>query len=113
MSIKINIPGHSRHFTNNIRVVEVDGNTVGECLNHLVKKFPEIKTGLFDKDGELLNYFSIYVNGESAYPEELIKPVKDGDELHYRIDNYRRVTSRPALIPLTTTQPISCLGGTF
>lgn len=24
---------------------------------------------------------NIYVNGESAYPEELAKPVKDGDEL--------------------------------
>jgi len=30
----------------------------------------------------LLNYVDIYVNQESSYPEELAKPVKDGDELH-------------------------------
>jgi molybdopterin converting factor small subunit len=37
---------------------------------------------LFDKSGNLLNYVDIYVNGESSYPEELAKPVKDGDEIH-------------------------------
>ena len=31
---------------------------------------------------QLLSYIDIYVNRESAYPEELNKPVKDGDELH-------------------------------
>jgi len=30
----------------------------------------------------LLNYVEIYVNLESSYPEELAKPVRDGDELH-------------------------------
>jgi molybdopterin converting factor small subunit len=24
----------------------------------------------------------VYVNNESAYPEELAKPVQDGDEIH-------------------------------
>jgi hypothetical protein len=29
----------------------------------------------------LLNYVDIYVNQDSSYPEELAKPVKDGDRL--------------------------------
>ncbi len=66
---------------NNMEVVEVSGNTVGDCLNHLVKQFPGIEKMLFAKDSKLLGYASIYVNGEDAYPEELAKPVKDGDEL--------------------------------
>ena len=42
-------------------------------------EFPNLK--LFDTDGELLAYLDVYVNGESAYPEGLKKPVKDGNEL--------------------------------
>ncbi len=82
MSIKINISPVLYQYTNNERVAEVNGSTVGECLNDLVRQFPNIKQWLFDKNGKLYSYFDIYVNGKSAYPEELAKPVKDGDELH-------------------------------
>ena len=81
MSTKINISPFLYQYTNNQQVTEVNGRTVGQCLDHLVKQFPSIKQGLFDKNGELLGYLDIYVNGKSAYPEELAKPVKDGDEL--------------------------------
>jgi len=37
---------------------------------------------VFAKEGKLLDYVSIYVDGEFAYGDELAKPVKDGDELH-------------------------------
>ena len=82
MSIKINIPSYMKPFTNNMEVVEVNGSTVGECLSHLVKQFPSMKKQLFSKNGELFEYIIIPVNGESAYPEQLAKPVKDGDELN-------------------------------
>ena len=82
MSIKINIPSYMKSFTNNMRVVEVNGSTVGECLNHLVKQFPGMKKQLFSKNGNLFENIIISVNGESAYPEQLAKPVKDGDELN-------------------------------
>ena len=68
-------------FTNNMEVVEVNGSTVGGCLNHLVKQFPGIKKRLFSKKGNLFENIIISVNGESAYPEQLAKPVKDGDEI--------------------------------
>jgi len=82
MSIKINIASYLKPLANNLEVVEVNGSTVGECLNHLVKQFPRMEKMLFDKNGELLSYAGIYLNGEDAYPEELAKPVKDGDELY-------------------------------
>ncbi len=82
MSIKINIASYLKPLTNNMEVVEVNGSTVGECLNHLVKQFPAMEKMLFDKNGKLLSYVGIYLNGEDTYPEELAKPVKDGDELH-------------------------------
>ncbi|MBA7680360.1 hypothetical protein ES703_88675 [subsurface metagenome] len=82
MSIKISIPSYMRSFTNNMKVVEVNGSTVGVCLNHLVKQFPGMKKQLFSKNGNLFENIIISVNGESAYPEQLTKPVKDGDELN-------------------------------
>ncbi len=80
--IKINIPLYMQSFTNNMKVVEVHGSTVGECLNHLVKQFPGIKKQLFSKKGNLFENIIVSVNGESAYPGQLAKPVKDGDELN-------------------------------
>jgi len=83
MSIKVNIPWFLRQLINEVEVAEVDGSTVGECLEHLVEQFPIIKQKLFnDKTGKLFDYIDIYVNRESSYPEESAKPVKDGDEIH-------------------------------
>ena len=82
MSIKIGIPSFLLPFTNDIEAVEANGSTVGECLNYLVKQFPDIEKRLFSNYGNLFEDINISVNGESAYPEQLAKPVKDGDELH-------------------------------
>jgi len=81
MSVKINISSLLQHITNGIKTTEVKGHTVGECLEDLIKQFPRMEQVLFSKKGELHSYVDIYVNKESAYPDELAKPVKDGDEL--------------------------------
>ena len=90
MSIKIKIPlSYVQSFSGEMDflqltpdVVEVSGSTVGECINHLVKQFPDINRQLFTKTGSLYENIIISVNGESAYPEQLAKSVKDGDELN-------------------------------
>ena len=82
MTIKINIRPGIQHLVNDQDLVQVDGSTVGECLKHLIKQYPNIEGELFGKDGRVLDYIDIYVNGESSYPQELAKPVKDGDELY-------------------------------
>ena len=79
MSIKVNISSIFSHYTNNQRIVEVNGDTVGECLKHLGEQFPKLE--LLGKDGKLLAYLAISVNGEIAYSEKLPELVKDGDEL--------------------------------
>lgn len=81
MSIKITLHPNLYHLSNGQATVEVRGNTVGQCLDDLVRQFPGIKKMLFDKNGKLLNYVDIFVNEESCYPMELARPVKDGDEL--------------------------------
>ncbi len=81
MSVKITIPSYLQPFADNRAVVEADQSTVAQCLDDLVKQFPDIEKMLFTRNGDLHPYVGIYINGQDAYPEELTRPVKDGDEL--------------------------------
>ena len=82
MSINISIHRTHRQFTDGLDSVEVQGNNVGDCLEDLIRQFPDMRNALFDKKGKLLNAVEIYINQKSAYPDELVKPVKDGDDIH-------------------------------
>jgi molybdopterin converting factor small subunit len=74
---------HLKELANNRDMVEVNGLTIGQCLDDLVRQFPDIKTRIFDKQGKLLNFITIYQNKESLRdePDPLDKPVSDGDEI--------------------------------
>jgi molybdopterin synthase sulfur carrier subunit len=85
MSVTISLHPGLQYLTNSKATVKVKGNTVGQCLDELVKNYPKMMPQLFDNKGRLRDYIDIYVNQESAYPEELAKAVKDGDELYITI----------------------------
>lgn len=82
MSVKINIPSYLQPHTGGYDTVEVNGSTTAECLNHLTEQFPDISKALFTEEGRLLDYVSVYLNGEFANETELSRPISDGDELH-------------------------------
>jgi molybdopterin converting factor small subunit len=82
LGVKVHIHKTHRQYTNGMEAVEVEGSTVRECLKHLVGQFPGMEKELFGKKGDLRNIFEIYINLETAYPDELAKPVKDGDEIY-------------------------------
>ena len=81
MSVKVNIHTDLQNLTNGQAAFEVMGNNVGECLNGLIKQFPDLKGELIDKRGNLSMNVDVLVNMESSYPEELAKTVQDGDEI--------------------------------
>lgn len=85
MGIKIHIHPTLIQVTKGMEIVEVKGTKVGECLYDLVRQFPDIQQSLFDSKGGLLPVIEIYLNLESAYPDELGKPTKDGDEIHISV----------------------------
>ena len=70
-----------QQFADGKEEVIVEGKTVGECVNDLIRQYPAVKNELFDRRGRLLGFFDIYVNAVSSYPEELKKAVNDGDEI--------------------------------
>jgi molybdopterin converting factor small subunit len=69
------------HLTDQNREIEVKGTTVRECLKDLVRQYPGVKPLVITRNGRLLRTMDIYINGQSAYPGEMAKPVKDGDFL--------------------------------
>ena len=82
MSVNIHIHKTHRQHTGGLSVVEAKGDTVGMCLSNLIEQFPAMESELFDDGGKLTNKVEIYLNMQSAYPNELAKPVKDGDDIH-------------------------------
>ena len=75
MSIKINLHKTHRQYTNDQETIEVSGETVEECLKDLIKKYPPLEKEIFVKGGKLNPIMEVYLNGESAYPNELEKEV--------------------------------------
>ncbi len=80
MSIEISLHKTHRRYTDGKEIIEVTGNTVGECLKELVKKYPPLDKEIF-KNGKLNSLIEVYLNGASAYPNELARPAKDGDKI--------------------------------
>lgn len=79
MSIKVEMSPFFGLYTNDTLNTQVDGKTVGECLQNLVAKFPKMKRLILDKDGNLLRTYDYFINGKSVYPKNMKQPLKDGD----------------------------------
>ncbi len=82
MAVKVHIHPAHLQFTKGLEVVPLAGATVGECLEELIREFPEMEQALFSRKGRLLKSVEVYINQDSAYPDELAKPLKDGDSVH-------------------------------
>lgn len=81
MSVTVSIFDPVMQQCTNQDSVEVDGNTVGECLDDLIRQFPDVEKWIFDERRQLRRHVFVYVNAESTYKVELAKPVKDKDNL--------------------------------
>jgi molybdopterin converting factor small subunit len=79
MSVKVKLTPALATYTGNLKVVETEGSTIGEAFKKLTQKYPKLQ--LLDKKGNLHDHFSVFLNGKNAYPDEVKKPLKDGDEI--------------------------------
>ena len=82
MTVQINIPPVLQALVSGVNRIEVQGSTVGECLNEMVEKYPQLKPKLFNKRGELPKGVSIFINRENAFPKPLSRPVRPGDKIY-------------------------------
>ena len=82
MSAQIELSPVFGRYTQNHLAIKVEGKTFSECIDDLVRQFPDIKKVIIDKDGNFGHSYDIFVNGESSYPLDMSSPVKDGDILN-------------------------------
>jgi len=82
MSIKVCFHGYLSPFPDLVNVAEVRGSTIGQCLDEFVKLYPRAEGCLFDENGKLGEYFAVFVNEGMVSPEEINRPIKDGDEIN-------------------------------
>jgi hypothetical protein len=61
--------------------VRVEGQTVGECLEDLVRQLPQSGKLIFDSRGQLLKQVYVYVNAEGLNKAEFSRAVTERDEL--------------------------------
>ena len=81
MTIKLCLCQILSYYANNQPTVEVNGNTVKECLDDLATKFPNLNKVI--GIGKPVGVINIYVsNNKGNAIEDLSQPVKDGDELN-------------------------------
>jgi molybdopterin converting factor small subunit len=81
MAVNIILHKTHRQHTGGQESVEVQGQTIGECLKDLIRLYPPLGKEIYDKDGKLSGLMEVYLNGASAFPDELAKPVRDGDKI--------------------------------
>src|SRR5712691_9622132 len=82
MAVNILIPTALRNYAGGCDSVAVEANTVGEALDGLTNKYPDLKKHLYNDEGVLRHFVNIYVNDEDIrYAEKGRTPVKDGDAL--------------------------------
>jgi hypothetical protein len=82
LSIKVNIfYDRLRQAMHNPETITADGQTIGECLDDLVRRYPDITSLIFNKQRQLLDHVYVYVNAESLLKPELSRPVRAGDTL--------------------------------
>ncbi|MBI2886283.1 MAG: molybdopterin-synthase adenylyltransferase MoeB [Chloroflexi bacterium] len=82
MSVTVYIPGPFRSATGNQAKVESIGNSVEEVLKELSRKYPGIKSLVYDVSGELADHVAVFVNSRDIGTlKGKNTAVSDGDEV--------------------------------
>lgn len=75
----VTVPPPYRGPTQGLAQIEVDGATLGECLDALGARYPGFREQIFDPDGKLHRFVRLFVNGDQIGALET--PVSDGDQV--------------------------------
>src|SRR5271155_1039637 len=81
--MKIHIPTPLRVYTDKQDTVGVEASTVGQALDALTAKHPDLKKHLYSDEGKLRAFVNVYLNDEDVryLPEKDATTVTDRDSL--------------------------------
>jgi molybdopterin synthase sulfur carrier subunit len=82
MSVNVELSSAFGVFTDNVLKTSIEGQTVREVLHSLTQKFPKLGRVLLNKDGDLMQTYDFFINGQSVYPKSMTTPLNSGDLLN-------------------------------
>jgi len=77
--VKVRIPSPLRSYTNQLSVVDADGNTLGALLADLDRRYPGICFRMLDEQQRVRKHMKVFVNDEAV--RDLDTPITDRDEV--------------------------------
>lgn len=79
---KVHIPTPLRQYTGKQPTIEVKAATIGEALNGLISKHPDLRRHLYTDDGKLRAFVNVYLNDEDVrYLQKEATTVKESDTI--------------------------------
>jgi molybdopterin converting factor small subunit len=79
---QIQIPSPLRPYSGKQASIAISATTVGEALDALVTRHPDLKRHLYTDDGKLRSFVNVYVNDEDMrYLQKEATTVKDADTI--------------------------------
>lgn len=80
--MKILIPTPLRQYADKQSAVELPASTVGEALDSLIAKHPELRKHLYNEQGRLRAFVNLYLNEDDVrYLQQEQTPVSGSDTL--------------------------------
>ena len=80
MTIKIRIPKNLQKKTDGNALAVVQGSTVRECMDMLIRRYPDLRGEILDDRGMILLRWMIHLNDQSIRTADASShPVKEGD----------------------------------
>jgi sulfur-carrier protein len=80
VAVRVRLPTILRSYASGQSAVDVDGATVGQVVDDLVRQFPGMAGHLKAPDGGLHRFVNVYVNDEDVrYLGSLETEISDGD----------------------------------
>jgi molybdopterin synthase sulfur carrier subunit len=82
LSVTVRLPTIMRSNAGGQTEVAVEGATIGEVVDDLIRQFPGTATHLRAPDGGVHKFVNLYLNDEDVrYLQKLDTPVGDGDKI--------------------------------
>lgn len=80
--VEIKIPSYYQPFTEFQTELKVDGHTVGEAMERLIRTFPDLKPLIYTYWGILSANIIIYLNENEIFSlQGMDTPIQDGDRI--------------------------------
>lgn len=62
-------------------ILEINGGTIGECVEKVIRQYPLLREELFNEDGQLYPDALFTINGEGILTDIESRKIEDGDEI--------------------------------